>query len=70
LIPQFTQFDLPNSSKSVSGSSILEFLISNLGFQIDSINGFLIQILEFQFPKFCFWTKFKFLISISKAAQM
>jgi hypothetical protein len=41
-------------------------LISNLGSQIDSINGFLIKILEFLISKFCFWTRFKFLIFTQK----
>jgi hypothetical protein len=32
----------------------------------DSINGFLIKILEFLISKFCFWTRFKFQIFIQK----
>jgi hypothetical protein len=42
--------------------------VPDLGCQIDSINFLRFKISRFLIPKFCFWTRFKFLISISEAA--
>jgi hypothetical protein len=38
--------------------------VSNLGPQIDSIDGLLFKFSRFLIPNFCFWTRSKFLISI------
>jgi hypothetical protein len=62
--------DLLNSISQIHQNQIqvYQILISNLGSKIDSINGFQFKISRFLIPEFCLWTRFKFLISISKAA--
>ncbi|KGE84837.1 hypothetical protein IX84_31430 [Phaeodactylibacter xiamenensis] len=65
---QKIQPDLLNSISQIHQNQIQVLRISNLGSQIDSINSFLFKISRFLIPKFYSWTRFKFLISISKAA--